>query len=257
MNRCRMLSLQFALLCFLFSGKTFADEMRPVFLIMQQEPYSYLDADGKSAGYVFQIANRILKEAGFPQKAQMLPIKRMIRDISSGTADCTIAASSPFARKTFSQIEPIGHPLQVGIVPRKGITLRTYADLEGLRIGVPRGMSIGDPFDSDTNLTKVPTPDYEKSALMLAYGRIDAIMGAVESIRFSALKKAGLVGEIFGDPLVTQTYPNMLMCNKDLPEDGYVLSLKQATRRLKARGEIQEIIRDFFSFEVSNRTLFE
>ncbi len=234
--------------------KPLAEETRPAILIMQQEPYSYLDANGEISGYLFKIAKSILKEAGYPQNVGMVPIKRMISEVSSGAADCTIAASSPFARKTFTQIEPIGHTLDVGVIPRKGVNLRTYEDLAGLRIGVPAGMSIGDPFDSDTTLTKVATPDYEKSALMLTHGRIDAIMGAIDSIRFSAFSKARIVHNIFGEPLITQSYPEMLMCNKDLPDDGYVLALKEATQRLKARGDIQEIIREFFSFKISKRT---
>ncbi|QDG79082.1 ABC transporter substrate-binding protein [Labrenzia sp. PHM005] len=242
------------ILVFTLAVKAYAEDVRPVFVIMQQDPYAYIDNKGDTAGYLFTIANMILKEAGYPENARIAPIKRMISDVASGAADCTIAASSPFARKTFTQVEPIGHMLSVGIMPRKGIVLSSYEDLKGLRIGVPSGMSIGDPFDSDATLNKVVTPDYEKSSLMLAYGRIDAIMGATESIRFSAYKKAGILRPIFGEPLVTQKYPKMLMCNKDLPGDGYVLRLKEATQRLKAGGEIQDVIRDFFSFKISERT---
>ncbi|ASP31907.1 hypothetical protein CHH27_00545 [Labrenzia sp. VG12] len=228
-----------------------AEDERPIFITMQQEPYSYLDKNGNIDGYHYTIANLILEEAGFSHKATTAPIKRMVVELTSGTADCSIAAHSPFAQENFMHVADIGYELRVGIIPRKGIDLESYEDLKGLKIGVPAGMSIGDPFDSDETLDKVQTPDYEKSARMLEVGRIDAIMGAIESVRYSAFMKANIAHEIFGKPLVTTQYPFVLICSKTLPEDGYVLALKEATQRLKARGDIDAVIRDFFSFSVS------
>lgn len=229
-----------------------AQDPRPIIQTMQQEPYSFYNTTGDIDGYHFIIANMILAEAGFDHKAQVVPIKRMINDVAHGDADCTIAASSPFAQKTFTMVEDIGYTLEVGILPKKGIDLRSYEDLSGLRIGVPAGMSIGDPFDSDTSLNKIETPDYEKSSLMLSYDRIDAIMGAIESVRYSAFAKAGIMAEIFGQPLVTQRYPFKLMCTKSLPSDGYVKLLKEATQRLRDRGDIKRAIDDFFSVSMSS-----
>ncbi|MBO6826290.1 MAG: transporter substrate-binding domain-containing protein [Sneathiella sp.] len=230
-----------------FCSAAAAEEKAPVFQTIGQEPYSFQSSDGQYDGYHYQIANRILEEAGYTAKAQPVPLRRLIHDTKGGLSDCMLAGASPFAKANFALVETVGHDLIVGILPRAGLDLNSYDDLKNIRIGVPAGMSVGDPFDSDETLIKVPTPDYFQSSIMLNYDRIDAIMGAIESIRYSAHK--ALPGEkvVFGKPLITQRFPVALLCNKGKANTVLVKRLKEATVRLRESGEFAQIIGVFFA----------
>lgn len=235
-----------ALSLLLSSVTAFAESRVPVFQVIGQEPYSFRSKKGVIKGYHYLIANKILQEAGYNATAEPVPLKRLIRDMRQGLSDCALAANSPFARDNFAVIEDFNHHLEIGIMPRSGIDLKTYDDLRTISIGIPAGMSIGEPFDSDDRLLKVPTPDYHQSALMLQYKRIDAIMGALESIEYGAYKALNGKKMAFGQPLVTQSVPIALICSPVIADTPLVAKLKAATIRLKERGEIQQIIDDFF-----------
>ncbi|MBE7637902.1 transporter substrate-binding domain-containing protein [Sneathiella sp. P13V-1] len=232
---------------FCFASPAFTQESTPVLQTIGQEPYSYLVDDNRYEGYHYEIANSILKQAGYKVTAEPPPLKRLIHNLKEGHSDCILAANSPFARKHFIAVEEIGHNLQVGILPREGINPSEYEDLQGLAIAVPQGMTIGEPFDSDTSLIKVSTPDYNQSSLMLKHNRIDAIMGALESIRFSAYKVLPNEQPRYGTPLIIQSLPVALICNKDKIDTEIVKRLKTATQELKANGTIEKIISNFFA----------
>lgn len=231
----------------LFSSSINADDRLPVFETIGQEPYSYIDENGNTAGYTYEIANAILEHAGYRTKANPAPMKRLLRNMKIGATDCMIAAKSPYTTEHYTFIEELGHDLKAGFVPRVGIDLNSYDDLKKWRIGVPAGMTIGDPFDSDESLTKVVTPDYPKSANMLKYGRIDVIMGAIESIKFGAYKAYNKVKLEHGTTLILYRFKLGLICNNDVANSEMVRKLKASTFELRENGSINTIIQNFFA----------
>lgn len=225
----------------------FADDRAPVFETIGQEPYSFTDENGNIAGYNYEIANAILQEAGYKTKAKPAPMKRLLRNVKLGTTDCMLAAYSPYSAENYTLIEETGHDLHAGLLPRAGINLSSYEDLKGLRIGVPAGMTIGEPFDSDDSLSKFTTPNYPKSTVMMRHKRIDVIMGAIESIKYSGYKENGNVRLDFGTPLITDSFKLALLCNNEVSKSKMVKKLKSATVQLRENGTIDRIIRKFFA----------
>ena len=60
----------------------------------------------------------------------------------------------------------------------KGVDVRKYKDLKGLRIGVQIGSQYFEPFDSDTTLNKhAAVVDNVQRVKMLILGRIDTLIG--------------------------------------------------------------------------------
>lgn len=246
MLKCWKLCTCVFLLLLIDCGQTLAEGRLPILQTIGQEPYSFQDENGQFQGYHYLIANRILQEAGYDTTAHPVPLKRLIRDMQQGLSDCGLAANSEFAQDNFEIIENFNHNLKIGIMPRAGIDLNSYDDLRTISIGVPVGFSIGEPFDKDNRLLKVPTLDYNQGVLMLSYKRIDAIVGVLESIEYSAYKIQSDRQLTFGKPLIAGSAQIALICNNKALDSILVAKLKAAAIRLKESGEIDQIIKNFF-----------
>jgi len=224
-----------------------SQSQQPVFHVIGQVPYAFVDERDEKRGYHLDIANQILQEAGFLPQAKMVPLKRLIRDLSSGGSDCAILANTPLVQERFSAIEALGVYLDAGVILRNKHVLKEYTDLKKYRIGVPAGVSIDKRFDADEKLRKMPTKDYQQSVLMLNRGRIDGIIGALDSIRYSALKNGFNPEKFFSDPLIFKRFTVMLVCRKDSQNEALVLRLQRATKTLRETGVISKIKKDFFN----------
>ncbi|MEH6631248.1 MAG: transporter substrate-binding domain-containing protein [Halopseudomonas aestusnigri] len=219
----------------------------PIIQTIEQEPYGFVNSAGEQDGYLYKIAGLILKEAGYVTEPRAVPVNRLIKNLKVGNSTCIVAAKSPFAEEHFEPVEDIGHTVEVGFMPRKGIELNSYEYLKGLRIAIPAGMTIGNPFDEDQSLTKINTPDYKRGILLLNRGDIDVVVGVIESIKFSALFVPGKPSHILGEPHVINSFPMSLICGKQYKDSPIVMRLKLATKSLREDGAIAKVIREFFN----------
>ena len=87
-------------------------------------------------------------------------------------------------------------------MPKAGVALSRYGDLQGLKIAVPRGVSFDGRFDRGTSLTKIATNDTRESVLILERGCVDAIAGVWGSYLYNARKLGFQPDKIFGRPLM-------------------------------------------------------
>ncbi|WP_421779955.1 substrate-binding periplasmic protein [Kiloniella litopenaei] len=224
-----------------------AQENGPIIQTIEQEPYGFVNSAGEQDGYLYKVAELILKQAGYVTKPQAVPVNRLIKNLKVGNSTCILAAKSPFVKEHFEPIEDIGHTIEVGFMPRKGIELNGYEDLKGLRIAIPAGMTIGNPFDEDQSLTKINTPDYKRGVLLLSRGDIDVVVGAIESIKYSALFVSGKPSHLLGEPHIINSFPMSLTCRKQLKDNPVVMRLKLATKSLREDGITKMVISEFFS----------
>lgn len=223
-----------------------AQERLPLFETIGQVPYGYVDEQGKKTGYLYDIANLISQKAGFGPQKRLAPLKRIARNLEFGILDCTLLATTPFVRGLASVIAPIGLTLDVGIIQRAGIILNEYEDLLGLKIAVPRGVRFDEQFDTDQRLNKVASKDYKQSVLILERGRVDAIAGGIDSIRYNAFRSGFDADKLFGKPLIFSRVAIGLVCRKEIAKTPMVLRLKEAAEVLRAQGAFEKILRNYF-----------
>ena len=219
-----------------------ADDRKVRFATMELAPYGFLDESGNITGYLYEIANLIIGTAELPIINGLFPVERMIKEITDGRRDCTIAVDAPIIIKIFQLIEKIGKKIKSGILPRKGITISNYHDLYNHVIAVPHGTSFTLKFDKDDEIKRQFTNGYRHSINMMVRGRVDAIAGAIDSLRYSARKNQLVPNDIFGEAFIFTTSELWLVCAKDQLSPKMKEHLKQTVIQLRDSGEFQIII---------------
>lgn len=212
------------------------------FAIMELTPYGMINEEGTRSGYLYEVSNLILKTAGFPPHNTVLPIKRVIKGLMVGDFDCSIFAETPFAKDNFNLLEKIGKKLEVGVLPAKGIKLRSYEDLSNIKIALPLGISLSPKFDTDKDLEKISSAGYSQAVKMLSRGRVEAIGGALDSLRYSARQFGLDPDQVFDQAYLFVDLDMWLTCpNKKLAPES-IERLRIAVRKLRKNGKILDII---------------
>jgi len=211
------------------------------FAIMDLHPYGFFAKDGTPKGYHYQIAQAILKEAGLKGQTIISPLKRINKNMFvSKTLDCSIFGAVPYVQDQYKMIEEIGVELNFGFIPQKHIVIEQYSDLKNLKIGVPLGVHIGSPFDTDNNLIKMQAKDYQSGMLMLKHNRFDAIAGVIGSLQFSAYQ-ADILPHEYGNPWVLKTLPTWLVCRPNFLDEALEKKLRLSVIKLRQNGTINRI----------------
>lgn len=215
-------------------------------MTMEQEPYGFKNAAGASSGVLYDILNEIILLSGVGNTNQIVPSKRLLSVMKNKTNACTIVADTPDVLANFVMISPIGYTVTVGILPSAGITLNDYSNLQGIIIAVPLGVYFNEKFHFDTSLTKVSPPQYVNAIGMLKKGRVDAVAGAISSLKYIA-KKEGMTNKHFGTPFIFATNEMHLVCTKTLLMTTRK-KLKQALIKLQQSERIKMIVESYQVF---------
>lgn len=227
-------------------GGNVGQAREPIIQLIGQEPYSYITDDGRVEGYFYEIANRMLEKAGYSIKSESVPVKRLARNLNSGMADCSFFPAIPTIVQMFSAVTEIGHLLEIGVLPKVGIQLDAYNDLRDIEVGVPIGFTMGSRFDNDPLVHRKDVPDYYHGTRMLWGNRIEAVGGAIESIRFTAHKALGEGHALFDTPYILMSGEITLFCRKTLKDTEILSRLKKAMIDMRESGETQAIIKAYF-----------
>ena len=214
------------------------------FVTMMLVPYGFKGDDGKPAGYLKEIGDRIAEEAGMTIDNPLTPVRRIHQNMAKGTTDCMLAARIP-TTEAYNLVEPIGFSISLVIAPRTGLSINTYDDLYGLRIAVARGTEGAfKKFAEDDNLQRYMTSGYRENMVMLERGRVDAVYGAWGSLMFN-LQQLGYDPAIIGKPYIFNQTPMWLICANHLKDERKIRRLREATIRLRESGYILKVIRRY------------
>lgn len=224
------------------SHATHVDASQIRFGIFDHPPYAYKNENGAYVGTLYEVASAILERSGLQGVNQVLPSTRLFQQLSKGSTDCSLMIKNNITQANFNLIEPIGEIVSTGITPRQGVDLKEYEDLSNLKIAVPRGIYIYEPFDNDGGLNKVWSTNYEHSASMLLRGRVDGMAGVVESLLFNT-RKLGMAPDEIGESLVFSRYPIWLLCAHGSVPSEILERLKTAVASLRKEGTIRKIFK--------------
>ena len=218
-------------------------ENRIQMAIMNQTPYGFITNDGKKTGVLYDILNQILKTSAMNKSIDIIPTKRLLSLLQNNHKVCTIVANTPDV-KVFDLIEPIGFKLTAGILPRPGIKVDNYSHLENKVIAVPLGIIFDKKFHQDDTLIKVRPHHYINAIKMLKTGRVDAVAGAILTLKYIA-KKEGMNLMSFNKPLILAQTEAYLVCTADLNKINRE-KLQKAVIQLKLNGTIKKILIKYF-----------
>ncbi|SFC44361.1 polar amino acid transport system substrate-binding protein [Marinospirillum celere] len=209
-------------------------------LIMETEPWGFYDQQtGQPQGIWLDIARELEAASGIAQNKQLAPYARVMESLALGDTDISYLIQSADRDQ---DVIHAGHLFDFGsiIQARTGIPLNTYADLQGLRIGVLQGIRLSPEFDRDTSLYKIPVRNYETQIHMLAAGRLDAIAG--NSLSLAYLQEQMQIEELLGDRLVLQVTPVTVQFSRHSEQLERVDEVKVAVENLNQQGRIEAIL---------------
>ncbi|CAA7624573.1 ABC transporter substrate-binding protein [Magnetospirillum sp. UT-4] len=206
-------------------------------LTIDAAPWASLDAAGRPAGALPAIAAELSARTGHTVTIDLMSLARMEREL--GEYDCTIILWSERRAALVERGEDV-YPMPFGVIARKGVTLDSYDDLLPLVISVVRSLAIDPRFDADPALHKDFDTDYLQGLRKIAHRRLDAVAGAIPTIRYQALK-AGLADEM-GQHLTLRTVPLTLQWVRTSPRLGLLPEFNRAIQAMRADGTLDRIL---------------
>jgi len=174
-------------------------------------PYG-IKAEVNSSGIYFDIANTIVKEAGYESTHHISPYARIIHELKVGLADVTIMYRYQELEEYVTYIAPLP-TLKNVVIGVKGKQFESIQSLKGKRLAYLRGANFNEQIDNDNQIDKYYVKDFDQGINMLAAGRVDAVIGPLDPIISSAM--AAGKNDLFGKPLiVSERTPWLQMSNK-------------------------------------------
>lgn len=222
------------------SGTALARDLK--FITIDVAPWAFVDKDGQPGGLFTALVRQLERRSGHSIQISLQPFIRIGHELEAGNRDCGILVWND-QWSSFAQREETLFNHHLGVIPRKGVVIRNYDDLRPLKLSVLRGLSLGEPFDSDSALNKSFDMDYAAALQRLVRNRVDAVIGAIPTLRFLAHQ----IGDdhALGDPLILASVPLALQCSRRSANLDVLPELNDAIRRMKADGTLDRLIAEF------------
>lgn len=211
-----------------------------IFSIPDVWPWAYEDDDGKFRGGLVEVAHRLSEISGVPVSPQLRPLRRAIVELRSGHANFTILFQSP---------ELDNEAINVATIIRVNILLAamadtayplTLADLKGMKVAYIRGTYLGDAFERDTEVAKVPVNAIRQAVELLSMGRISAILASEHNLR-KTLSAEGLSPSMLRYSVHVPEQVGALYMSRVSSLPDVALKFKDAIATMNADGELNRI----------------
>ncbi|MDO3384425.1 transporter substrate-binding domain-containing protein [Gilvimarinus sp. SDUM040013] len=210
------------------------------FISIDVEPWAS-NVNGEMKGAFIEMVRGITERTELDIAITLTPFARVDRELETGGHDCTILI--PRSEEIVKPGELVAFH-EIGLLGRPGVVLDHYSDLSDLTVSVLRGSSITEQFDSDDTLDKVYDTDYLIALRKLERGRVDAIAGAIPTIRYLA-DNNGLSAAI-GEELVLGDVPLVFQCSRQSKNLHAMKKINHAIRQMKEDGTIERIRQQYY-----------
>jgi polar amino acid transport system substrate-binding protein len=177
--------------------------------LIQFDPWSTPNPDPAKAskvpyvGIIADLLQEFERRSGHTTVRTLTPYARVERDLQVGDTDFSIMAWGE-ARAIYANRGTALVPLEFGVISRKGVTLKSYADLQKIVIATPRGLKVDPRYDVDASIKKEMLLDYTQAVRVTMADRdAKAVAGSLSTLGH-IIHKQGLEAE-FGDTLVLNT----------------------------------------------------
>lgn len=210
------------------------------FISIDVEPWA-TENQGEMKGAFIEMVKEVAARTDYTIEITLTPFARVDRELETGGHDCTILI--PRNEEIVVPGELVSYH-QMGLIAGRGVELNHYQDLMPLKISLIRGSSITPRFDSDHQLTKLYDTDYLIALRKLERGRVDAIAGAIPTIRYLADHNnlSGAIGQIL--PLAD--IPLIFQCSRQSPHLSAMKEINQVIRQMKQDGTIEKIRQQYY-----------
>jgi polar amino acid transport system substrate-binding protein len=208
--------------------------------MIQLDPWTIPDPanPGQFTGLVPDVMKELEKRTGHKIVGKMTPYGRVESDLQEGVIDFSFMAWGP-QRAAWANKGVAAFPLQFGVWGVKGVILKSYADLKGVKISVTRGLKVDPTFDQDGTLDKAMDLDYTTGVKKAAAGQIQAVAGSLSTIGHIVASMG--VRDKFGDFLVLKTTDATVSWSKKAPSPAAEGAVNEAIGKMVQDGTMQKI----------------
>ena len=121
------------------------------FITIDVAPWASINEAGKMEGAFIELVNEISQRINRDISITITPFARVDRELEIGSHDCTILVPRPDTLVVKGDVISY-HPM--GVIPRNGIEIAEYEDIQALKLSVIRGATMTPRFDEDTKIYK-------------------------------------------------------------------------------------------------------
>ncbi|WP_186441082.1 substrate-binding periplasmic protein [Desulfamplus magnetovallimortis] len=213
--------------------------------------YSEEDDDSQIHGIDIDIVKEIANQMNLEVKFLRCPWARCLERMEAGIVDILSSAFKKPEREVFMNYfqQPYLEKLPIAFYLKKGkgTIIKNYQDIYALReIGVLRGASYFEQFDTDTKINKYAVTSQKQLLLMLLADRLEAITGYVHTINYRVVAE-GFTGKIekslFEYNGVSEVY---MAISKNSPFAERVDEFNRINDELLRNGVIYGIIKSYY-----------
>lgn len=225
------------LLITILASHCMADTSRKIsFITIDVAPWAYVNKAGEMEGAFIELIREIGHRINRDISITITPFARVDRELETGSHDCTILVPRP--EKLVVKGDVISFHA-MGVIPRKGIEIKQYEDIQPLHLSVIRGATMTPRFDEDTTIYKEYDTDYLIGLRKIARGRLDGIVGAIPTLLYLAEQEG--VDDQLGKPFALTEIPLMFQCSKNSPDLEIMPHINQAIADMKEEGVVKRI----------------
>jgi len=160
-----------------------SDASTPVtFAIADVWPWAYEDRSRNPQGSLAQIVNRLSEMTGIAAEPRIRPLRRSMIELQAGEVNFSVFFQSPtLDTRAINVIQVVTIDVLLAALADTDYPL-TLETLEGKRIGFIRGAYMGEAFEQNDKVDKVPLAAISQGIEMLSLGRLSAILASDHAI---------------------------------------------------------------------------
>jgi ABC-type amino acid transport substrate-binding protein len=211
-----------------------------IFAIPDVWPWAYENRDGIPEGSLIQVTNRLSELTGIPIEARLRPLRRALIELDSGEVNFSLVFQSPAMD---SRAINIAQVMKINIMlaaPVGTDYLLTLEALTGARIGYIRGTYLGEAFERDTELQKVPVAVISQGIEMLDLGRLSAILASDHAI-IRSLRAMGRGNDELRFSKHIEGQPGALYMSRKAQRPAVAEAFRKAVRQMVESNEMDRI----------------
>ena len=210
-------------------------------------PYG-IKNDSELSGIYFDVANWLMKDAGYASSNIITPYARIISGLISGQSDMTIMFKYSELESHVTYVAALPS-LKIVVMGREGHQFDSIANLKGKRLAYLRGASFSQEVDAHPEVIIHRVTDFSQGVKMLMANRVDAIIGPMDPI-LAAAANMGIAQHSFGEPLVVgERTPWVQLSNKSM-ELISIEKLKASFEKLTKQGVLGKLRAEYLKVKL-------
>jgi len=234
------------LLCyFLQSTNSVAKEVKKLNIrTIDVAPYGIIEND-QYKGIYYELSNMLFENVNVDFENIIVPYARIKHELKFGQADVTIMFKYQELEPYVTYVAPLP-ALKNVVIGKKETAISSIEDLNGKVIAYLRGAKFSEKIDTAKNISKQFVNNFEQGIEMMRLNRVDAIIGPLSAILYSA-KKTGLSPSFFGEPYIVSTKTPWLQVSKKSNNKIELSTIEIALKQLIQEGRFTRLNKKYLN----------